>query len=57
MLVKHRRRREAMGAAARASITQRLSDDRLFIDVCHAYDAAMSLAEGERRTPLAFSPA
>lgn len=57
LLVKNRRRREAMGAAARASITQRLSDDRLFIDVCHAYDAAMSMAEGERRTPLAFSPA
>ncbi len=56
-LIKSRVRREAMGAAARARITQVLSSDRMFIDVCHAYDAAMSMAEGQSRTPLAFSPA
>lgn len=57
LLVKNRERREAMGAAARAQTTDLLSWDRIFVDVCNAYDAAMSMAEGERRTPLAFSPA
>lgn len=57
MLVKNRERREAMGAAARARATELWSWDRIFIDVCHAYDAAMSMAEGDTRTPLALSPA
>jgi phosphatidylinositol alpha 1,6-mannosyltransferase len=57
MLVKNRDQRETMGAAARARAIDVWSWDRMFIDVCHAYDAAMSMAEGERRTPLALSPA
>jgi glycosyltransferase involved in cell wall biosynthesis len=57
MLVKNRRRRQAMGAAARARATELLSWDRIFVDVCQAYDAAMSMTEGETRTPLALSPA
>jgi glycosyltransferase involved in cell wall biosynthesis len=57
LLVKQRERRQAMGAAARARTTDLLSWDRVFIDVCHAYDAAMSMAEGDTRTPLALSHA
>ena len=36
-LVKDRRRREAMGAAARAHALELLSWDRIFIDMCAAY--------------------
>ncbi len=57
MLAKNREQREDMGAAARARTADLLSWDRIFIDMCHAYDAAMSMAEGEKRTPLALSPA
>jgi glycosyltransferase involved in cell wall biosynthesis len=57
MLVKNRERRHAMGAAARARTADLLSWDRMFIDVCNAYDAAMTMAEGDTRTPLALSPA
>jgi phosphatidylinositol alpha 1,6-mannosyltransferase len=56
-LVKNRECREAMGAAARARATDFLSWDRVFVDVCNAYEAAMTMAEGETRTPLALSPA
>ena len=44
-LVKHRQRREAMGVAARARAVDLLTWDRMFIDVCGAYEAAISLAE------------
>ena len=44
-LVKNRRRREAMGAAARARAVDLLSWDRIFIDICSAYEAAMTAAE------------
>jgi len=54
-LVKNRRRREAMGIAARAGAVDWLSWDRIFVDICAAYEAAMSPAEGEDR--FALSPA
>ena len=57
MLAKNREQREAMGATARARTTDLLAWDRIFIDMCNAYDAAMSMAEDEKRTPLALSPA
>ena len=44
-LVKNRQRREAMGAAARARAIDLLSWDRIFIDICSAYEAAMTAAE------------
>ncbi len=44
-LVKNRQRREVMGAAARALAVDLLSWDRIFIDVCSAYEAAMTAAE------------
>jgi glycosyltransferase involved in cell wall biosynthesis len=56
-LVKNRAKREAMGAAARARATDLLSWDRIFIDVCNAYDAAISPAEGEGRNRCVLSPA
>jgi hypothetical protein len=56
-LVKQRARREAMGAAARAQMTGPTSWDRTFAELCNAYDAAMSMTEGENPTPFAFSPA
>jgi glycosyltransferase involved in cell wall biosynthesis len=45
-LVENRQRREAMGAAARARALDLLSWDSIFIDICCAYAAAISLAEG-----------
>ena len=56
-LVKNRRRRETMGAAARASAIDLLWWDRIFLDVCNAYDMAISMAEGEGRNRCVFSPA
>jgi len=56
-LVKDRRRREAMGVAARARALDLLSWDRIFIDICAAYDVAISLAEGERQNRPVLSPA
>ena len=56
-LVKDRRRREAMGAAARAHALELLSWDRIFIDMCAAYEEAISPAEGERRNRAVLSPA
>ena len=44
-LVKNRQRREVMGAAARALAVDLLSWDRIFIDMCSAYEAAMTVAE------------
>ena len=43
-LVKNRQRREAMGVAARTRALDLLSSERIFVDVCHAYHAAMSEA-------------
>ena len=40
-LVRSRERREAMGAAARAYAQDLVSWDRIFIDVCRAYEAAI----------------
>jgi glycosyltransferase involved in cell wall biosynthesis len=57
MLVMNRETRKAIGAAARVRTADLLSWDRMFIDVCNAYDAAMTMAEGQTRTPLALSPA
>jgi phosphatidylinositol alpha 1,6-mannosyltransferase len=56
-LVKNRRRREAMGIAARARAIELLSWDRIFIDICNAYEAAISPAEGEGRNRCVLSPA
>ena len=56
-LVKDRRRREAMGAAARAHALELLSWDRIFIDMCAAYEEAIAPAEGERRNRAVLSPA
>jgi glycosyltransferase involved in cell wall biosynthesis len=53
-LVKNRRRREAMGIASRARAVGLLSWDRIFAEMCHAYDAAITAAEsgrGEIGTP------
>jgi glycosyltransferase involved in cell wall biosynthesis len=44
-LVKNRRRREAMGIAARARAVELLSWDRIFIEICNAYEVAMTGAE------------
>jgi phosphatidylinositol alpha 1,6-mannosyltransferase len=55
-LVKNREHRKAMGAAARVRATE-LFWDRVFIDVCKAYDAAMAAAEGEGRNRYILSPA
>lgn len=56
-LVKNRQRREAMGIAARARAVDLLSSERIFVDVCNAYHAAMSEAEGEGRDRFALLPA
>ena len=56
-LVKNRARREAMGTAARVRATELMSWDRIFIDVCNAYDAAISAAEGEGRNRCVLSAA
>jgi glycosyltransferase involved in cell wall biosynthesis len=56
-LVKNRQRREAMGVAARARAVDLLSSERIFVDVCSAYHAAMSEAEGEGRNRFALLPA
>jgi glycosyltransferase involved in cell wall biosynthesis len=56
-LVKDRRRREAMGVAARAHALELLSWDRIFTDMCAAYEAAISPAESERRNRPVLSPA
>ena len=44
-LVRSRERREAMGAAARAYAQDLVSWDRIFIDVCRAYEAAIESAK------------
>ena len=44
-LVKNRQRREIMGVAARALAVDLLSWDRIFMDICHAYEVAMTAAE------------
>jgi glycosyltransferase involved in cell wall biosynthesis len=49
-LVKNRRRCLDMGAAARAWAVDLPSWDRIFIDICNAYDAALSPAEGDGRS-------
>ena len=41
-LVRQRERRQAMGAAARACAQDVISWDRIFLDVCGAYDAAIA---------------
>ncbi len=56
-LVKNRRRREAMGIAARALAVELLSWDRIFIDICNAYEIAISPAEGEGHNGCVLSPA
>ena len=56
-LVRNRARREAMGAAARARAKDLMSWDRIFLDVCSAYEAAISAAEGEGRNRCVLSPA
>ncbi|HKY22248.1 MAG TPA: glycosyltransferase [Vicinamibacterales bacterium] len=56
-LVRNRERREAMGAASRARAKELMSWDRIFLDVCHAYDAAISPAEGEGQNRCVLSPA
>ena len=56
-LVKNRGRREAMGAAARIRAKELLSWDRIFIDICKAYDVAISVAKGEGRNRCVLSPA
>jgi phosphatidylinositol alpha 1,6-mannosyltransferase len=56
-LVKNRQRREAMGLAARALAVDLLSWDRIFIDMCVAYEAAISPAEDEGRNRCVLSPA
>jgi len=48
-LVRSRERREAMGVAARARARDVLSWDRVFIDVCRAYEAATSPSAGAGR--------
>lgn len=48
-LVRNRERREAMGFAARARALELLSWDRIFMNICNAYDAAISAAEGGSR--------
>jgi phosphatidylinositol alpha 1,6-mannosyltransferase len=48
-LVKDRRRREAMGVAARAHALELLSSDRIFIDMCDAYEAAIAVGMRDRR--------
>ena len=56
-LVKNRQKREAMGVAARARAVDLLSWDRIFIDICRGYEAAVSLAETgpqEFTRPAAF---
>jgi len=45
LLVQSRERRETMGAAARIRAKEFLSWDRIFIDVCKAYDVAISAAQ------------
>jgi glycosyltransferase involved in cell wall biosynthesis len=50
ILVKNRPRCLDMGAAARAWAVDLPSWDRIFIDICNAYDAALSPAEGDRRS-------
>ena len=57
LLAKNRRRREAMGVAARARAIDLLSWDRIFLDICGAYDAAISPAEGKGRNRCVLSPA
>ena len=56
-LVRNRGRREAMGIAARARAIDLLSWDRTFIDICTAYEAAISPSEGEDSTGWVLSPA
>jgi hypothetical protein len=46
-----------MGVAARAHALELLSWDRIFIDMCAAYEEAISPAEGERRNRAVLSPA
>lgn len=45
LLVKNRRRREAMACAARARALELVSWDSIFSDVCAAYDAAIAAAK------------
>jgi glycosyltransferase involved in cell wall biosynthesis len=54
-LVKNRRRREAMGVAARARAVDLLSWDRIFIEICDAYEFAMAGAENGSQDVLLTS--
>ena len=48
-LVKDRQRRVRMGVAARARAVELLSWDRIFMDICSAYEAAMTAADARSR--------
>ena len=53
-LARNRARRERIGAAARAQALEMSSWDRIFQDICQAYDLAISLAE--RKGPAMGAP-
>ena len=56
-LVRNRPRRETMGVAARTRAVDLLSWDRMFVDICRAYEAAIETAEGEGGNRYVLSPA
>ncbi len=51
-LVRNRERREAMGAAARSRAKDLMSWDRIFLDVCTAYEAALVSGKRDARNVM-----